>query len=130
MSRYHGKKGVVYMSSSAGGNASVITLSEWTLNRATDKVDVSSFGDSNKVYVQGLKDVQGTLSGFWDSADDKLFDAAESVDGAKLYLYMSSDAPGLFFSGLAWLDDSMSVGVNGAVTMNSSFVAAGSWSRA
>jgi hypothetical protein len=91
---------------------------------------VSSFGDSNKVYVQGLKDVQGTLSGFWDSADDKLFDAAESVDGAKLYLYMSSDAPGLFFSGLAWLDDSMSVGVNGAVTMNSSFVAAGSWSRA
>jgi hypothetical protein len=129
VAKYHGKKGVVYISTSGSGNASSITLTEWTLNMATDKVEVTSFGDANKTYVQGLKDTQGTITGFWDSADTKLFDAADSTDGIKMYLYPSSDASGLYFYGPAWLDASITTGVSAAVAMNGSFVANGSWGK-
>lgn len=128
--KYHGKKGVVYASTSASGSASqVATLSEWTLNMATDKVEVTCFGNANKTYVQGLKDLSGTLSGYWDSDTDSLFDAADSTDGLKLYLYPSSDAASLYFYGPAWLDMSINTAVNGAVTMSGNFVANGSWGR-
>lgn len=130
MSRYHGKRGVVYASRTGSGTASpVLSQSKWTLDQATDKTDVTAFLDANKVYVQGLKDLKGTISGWWDSADDTLFDAADSADGAKLYLYPSLDAPSFFWSGPAWLDAKIDVDVKGAVTVESTFTAAGSWAR-
>lgn len=129
MARYHGKKGAVYMSTSGSGTATWITLSQWTLNMPTDKAEVTSFGDGNKTYVQGFKDISGTLSGFWDDTDAKLFQGADSTDGVKLYLYPSSDAAAKYFYGTAWLDSSIDVGVNGAVTESGNFVAAGTWGR-
>lgn len=129
MARYHGKKGLVYISTSGSGSASVITLAEWALNMATDKVEVTSFGDANKTYVQGLKDVQGTLSGFYDDTDTKLFTAADSTDGIKMYLYPSSDALAKYFYGPAWLDASVNVPVGGAVSVSGNFSANGSWGR-
>ena len=96
---------------------------------ATDKVEVTSFGDANKTYVQGLKDLTGTLSGFWDETDTKMFNAADSTTGCKLYLYPSSDAISKYFYGPAWLDASINVGVNGAVTMSGNFSANGSWGQ-
>ncbi len=127
MPKYAGRKGVVYLSTSGTGNAAPINLTEWSLNMATDKIDVTSFGDANKTYVQGLRDLTGSFRGFWDSADPKLFQAAKSADGCKLYLYMSSDAAGLYFYGPAWIDASISVGVQGAIEINGDFAAAGSW---
>ena len=129
MPKYHGKRGVVYISTTMAGTASPVQLTEWTLNMATDKTEVTSFGDANKTYVQGLKDLSGTISGFWDSANDALFDAADSADGVRMYLYPSADAPTIFWEGPAFLDASISVGVGGAVAMSGSFVAAGSWTR-
>lgn len=129
MSRYHGKKGVVYISTSAAGAASVVTLSKWSLNLSTDKVETTSFGDANKTYVQGLKDVQGSISGMWDDTDTKVFPAADSTDGIKMYLYPSSDAPTKYWYGPAWLDASIDVDVNGAVAISGSFSANGSWGR-
>lgn len=129
MSRYHGKKAVAYLSITGSGSASLIQMADWTLNMATDKVEVTSFGDANKTYVQGLKDISGSLSGFWTDSDTKLFDAADSTDGCKLYLYMSSDASGLYFYGPAWLDSSINTGVNAAVAVSGNFVANGSWGK-
>lgn len=130
MPKYHGKKGVVYASTSGTGNATMIAqLSEWSLNMATDKVEVTCFGDANKTYVQGLRDISGSISGYWNSASDDLFDGAESTDGIKLYLYPSSDASAQYFYGPAWLDMSISDPVNGAVTISGSFAANGSWGR-
>ena len=130
MARYHGQKGVVYMSTTAAGTAARAgSLSGWTLDLTTDKADVTSFGDSNKTYVQGLKDIKGTLSGFWDSAEDPLFDGSESSDGVKLYLYQSADYTNAYFYGPAWLDASIDVKVNGAITISGNFVAAGAWGR-
>lgn len=129
MSRYHGGKGRVMMSVTAAGAAVALTLSGWTLNRATDRAEVTSFGDLNKTYVQGLPDIQGNVNGFVDSADDRLFDASESTDGVKLYLYMSTDALGIYFYGPAWVDASIEVPVSGAVSMSGSYAANGSWGR-
>ena len=130
MARYHGNKGVVYSSITGSGTAtSVASLSKWSLNMATDKVDVTAFGDLNKTYVQGLRDVKGTLSGFWEDSQDVLFDGSESTDGVKLYLYPASTAPTVYFYGPAWLDASIDVGVSGAVTLSGSFVANGAWGR-
>lgn len=130
MARYHGKGGVVYMSTTGTGTATaVVSLSEWTLNKNTDKAEVTSFGDANKTYVQGLPDISGSISGFFDSSDDTLFDAAESPDGVNLYLYPSELAPSIYHCGPAWIDASISVPVSGAATVSASFVANGSWSR-
>jgi hypothetical protein len=106
-----------------------VSLSQWSLDKATDKIDVTAFGDLNKTYVQGLPDIKGSLAGWFDSADDALFDGSESSDGIKMYLYPSSLAPSIYHYGTAWLDASISVDVKGAASVSGSFVAAGSWGR-
>lgn len=128
MSVYAGRKGLIYLSTTGTGAAtSVIKLNAWTINKATDKIEVTAFGDANKTYVQGLPDVQGTLGGFWDDTETKPFSAAGSSDGCKLYLYPSSDKLTSYHYGPAWLDMSMEVSVSGAVTISGSFAANGSW---
>jgi len=130
MARYHGSRGAIYSSTTGAGTAALlVSMSKWSLDMATDKEEVTAFGDSNKLYVQGLRDIKGSVSGFWDSADDSLFDASESTDGVKLYLYPSALAPTLYFYGPAWLDASIDVDAKGAVTVSGDFVAAGAWGR-
>jgi len=129
MPKYAGKDGVVYMSTTASGTATVICLSKWSLDANTEKIETTSFCDANRVYIPTLKATAGTLSGFWDAADDKLFQAADSVDGCKLYLYPTKNIPTKYWYGPAWLDYTIEVDVQGAVTMEGSFSAAGSWGR-
>lgn len=130
MARYHGSRGAAYLATTGSGTAApAVSLSAWTLDRATDKADVTAFQDSNKTYVQGLPDIKGTLSGFFDSSDDALFDGADSSDGVKLYLYPSTLAPTIYHYGPAWLDASISVDAKGAITVSGSFVASGAWGR-
>lgn len=95
----------------------------------TDTVEVTSFGDVNKTYVQGLPDVSGQFSGFWNDLEDKLFQASSSADGCKIYLYMSADAPSKYFYGPAWLSVSITNSVSDAVKITGSFTANGPWKR-
>jgi hypothetical protein len=126
--KYHGRHGVVYMSTTGTGVATnVAQLTEWSIDMATDKVDVTAFGDGNKTYVQGLKDLSGSFSGFWNDAADTIYDAAASADGVKMYLYPSSDASGKYFYGPAWVDMSVSTSVSDAVKISGSFSANGTW---
>src|SRR3990167_8784877 len=95
MSAHSGRTGVVYLAieSSTGVATLTVKMNAWTLNRATDKYEVTSFGDTNKTYVQGLPDVQGTISGVWDDTETKPFGGAASSTGVKLYLYPDSTVP-------------------------------------
>lgn len=129
MAKYHGRKGLIYMSASGTAAATTFAnMTAWTLNANTDKVDVTAFTDTNKAYVQGLKDIQGTFQGFFDdSASAALFTAADSSDGVKLYLYPSSDAIAKYAYGPAWVDASIATSVNGAVTVSANFAANGAW---
>jgi hypothetical protein len=85
---------------------------------ATDKIEVTAFGDLNKTYVQGLPDLQGSFKGFWDDTESKPFTGASSTDGVKMYLYPSSDAPTKYWYGPAWLDVTMDVPVSGSVSIS------------
>jgi hypothetical protein len=130
MAKYHGQRGRVYLSTSGAGTAvQAVALSSWSLDMPTDRVEVTAFEDTNKVYVQGKKDISGEFSGFWDDTDDALFDAADSTTPVKLYLYPSADAATRYFYGTAWVDSSIEVGVDGAVTVSGSFQAATAWGR-
>lgn len=130
MARYHGKKGVVYMSTTgSGAAASVVGMKSWSLNMPTDKVEVTAFGDSNKRYVQGLPDATGDLSGWWDDTSDTLYDASRSTDGVNMYLYPSTDAPTKYWYGPAWVDFSINTPGDGGIEVTASFVANGAWGQ-
>jgi hypothetical protein len=129
MAAHAGRTGVVYLAieSSTGVATQTVKLNAWTINRATDKYDITSFGDTNKTYVQGLPDVQGTISGFWDDTETKPFAGAASSNGVKMYLYPDSTSATKYAYGIAWLDVSIETPVSGAVTISGNFAAANSW---
>ncbi len=129
MAKYHGKRGIVYFSTTGTGAAvNVANLSSWSLNFATAKAETTSFTETNKTYVQGLKDVTGDFQGFFDDVTTAaLFTAADSADGIKAYLYVSSDATTRYFYGPSWIDCSIAVPVGGAVTVSGTIAANGSW---
>ncbi len=130
MARYHGKKGVVYISTTGSAAATAaVAMRSWSLNMPTDKVEVTAFGDSNKQYVQGLPDVQGQIAGWWDDTYDNLYDASRSADGVKMYLYPSSDAPSKYWYGPAWVDFSIDTSNDAGVAVSASFSANGAWGQ-
>ena len=129
MARYHGKKGLVYLSTTGSGTATSFTpLNAWSYDRSVDTVETTSFGDTNKTYVQGLPDARGSFGGFYDDTTvATLNTGAGSTDGIKIYLYPSSDALTKYFYGPAWSSYSVSTGISQAVQITGSFVANGSW---
>lgn len=128
MARYPARNAVMYLSTTKAGTASaVLGVAEFTVNAEQEKIDVTCFGDANKVFVPGLPELSGDFGGFWDDTESKIFAAARSVDGCNIYLYPSATAPTKFWAGPAWLDVSMDCAVAGAVQISGSFAAAGSW---
>jgi len=112
----------------------VVSLNAWKASFKTDKEDVTCFGDTNKVYVPGMKDVSGTVAGFWNSdpaASGILFDAADADTPGKLKLVpndSTAEAP-FFWSGLAYLDAEIDCSM-AAPKVSGEFMAAGPWTRA
>lgn len=128
--RISGSHGQVKMDPTGTGGVGLVlvaNLNKWTLNLATDKIDVTCFGDANKVYVQGLPDIKGTIGGVYDSGDLSIFNVALGTTAALLNLFPSSLDTATFFGGKAWLDSAIDVDAKGAVTITSNFVAAGPW---
>lgn len=53
MARYHGKRGVVYLSTTGTGTATTtVSIASYEASFATDKVEVTSFGDPNKTWTR------------------------------------------------------------------------------
>lgn len=130
MVKYPGRKGAVYMSLTGTAVATPVNgLSTWSVDQSQDNIEVTVFGDANKTYIPGIKDLKGAFSGFWDDAELKIFSGADSADGVKLYLYPSSDRPLSYHYGPAWISASMETGVNDAIKISANFVANGSWGR-
>lgn len=111
----------------------LVSTKSWKLSLKTDKINVTCFGDGNKVYVPGLKDVSGSLAGFWNSADFTLFRATDAETPGFLQLIPNTTdsvgSPGIVpnFSGLAYLDADIDCTVEGAPAVSGTFVAAGTW---
>jgi hypothetical protein len=129
MARRHGSKGSVEMDPTGGSTAvPVASLNSWSLDMARDRADATCFGDTNKVWVQGLPNIEGEIGGIWDeAASQPLFEVALGDVAAFLKLIPSTLAPTYLFSGLAYLDAGIEVAHDGAITVNGSFAAAGPW---
>jgi hypothetical protein len=127
VARLHGRDGQIRI-----GNGSPYTvigsLSGWNLSFTRDKVETTSFGDTNKTYLAGLQDVSGTFEGFFDTTYIRaLFDAADDSDGTNIRITPNTTVTGYYFTGPCWLDLSISGSVNDAVKVSGTISANGSW---
>lgn len=125
MARIHGRNGRLYANITSGGTAEPITfLKSWSLNFATDNVEVTSFGDTNKTYVAGLPDCSGSYSGHFDDATAQFYTAAVDGVARKFYLYPSTSATGTYWFGTALFDFNVESAVDAATTISGDFNAA------
>lgn len=126
MARMAGRNARLYASITSGGTAeSIAFLNTWSIDFSTTRTDVTSFGDTTRVYVSGLPDAQGQYAGFMDAATAQFYTAAVDGVARKFYLYPSTvDAAGVYFFGTALFDFSVATGVDDAVTISGSFAGA------
>jgi len=120
---------VLWDPTGAGTPAELASINAWTLSLATDRIEVTCFGDTNKVYVPGMKDVSGTVGGFWNSEDTALVEAADQETPGTLKLVPNDTEPTFFWSGLAYMDAEINCGVNEAPSLTGTWSAAGPWTR-
>lgn len=127
-----GRYGQVFWDPTGAGGATlveIISLNAWTLSLKTDRIEVTCFGDENKVFIPGMKDTSGTVGGFWNSADTTLVEAADAPTPGMLKLVPNSTEPTFFWSGLAYMDADIDCGVNEAPAVSGTWSAAGPWAR-
>jgi hypothetical protein len=128
MARRHGRNGRLYLgiATSAASPSAVAFLKQWSADFATDKGDVTAFGDVNKTYLAGLPDIKGSFNGFFDDATAQAYTAAIDGDSRRFYLYPDIvNAPSVYWYGTGFFDFSVDVPVDGVTTVSGSWVAAG-----
>jgi hypothetical protein len=125
MARIAGRNSRLYANVTSGGTAEPITfVKDWSINFATDAIDVTALGDTGKVYVGGLPDAAGDYSGFFDTETDQFYSAAVDGVARKFYLYPVATVTTKYWFGTAIFDFSVQGGVDGAAEVS------GSWSAA
>lgn len=130
MARIHGKRGRLYvgLASDSATAEPVAFLNSWSIDSSTDRVDVTSFGDTNKTYVSGLPDASGNFGGFYDTSTSQLYEASQDGLARKFYLYPDT-SDGDYFWGTALFDFSVSGSATDAVTVSGSWAAASAISK-
>lgn len=131
MGRIHGRRGRIYLgiADDAATATPLPFMASWSINFSTDKVDVTAFEDSNKVYVAGLPDASGDFSGFFDDASAQTYTAATDGLPRKFYLYPNRSVATTYFFGTILPDMSVNASVSGAVEVSSSWNAASTISK-
>jgi hypothetical protein len=125
--KLHGKNGAIYIGGPKGTGTKVATKNEWTLSLGRDYVDATTFGDTNRTYLVGLRDVSGTFAGLMDVSGDLLVNASSS-DIVELYLYADDgSSPILIGSGPSLIDAQINASNADAIRVSGNFRAAGNW---
>lgn len=125
MPRQHGRNARLYMGITSGGTAEPVAfLRQWSISFTTDNVEVTAFGDTNKVYVAGLPDASGSYSGFYDDATAQMFTSSQDGIARRFYLYPSTTNATQYFFGTGLFDFSLETTVDGANTISGDFQAA------
>jgi len=132
-----GRNGLVKWDPTGVGGATAVAIASiksWKLSMKTEKINVTCFQDQNRVFVPGLPDLSGTLTGFWNSADMSLVEATKLTTPGHLVLIPdTTDLDGgtpsapFAFEGPAYLDAEIDTNVEGAPALSGEIVAAGSW---
>lgn len=124
MARIHGRNGRLYVGIASGGTAEPIAfLNKWSMSFSTDDVEVTAFGDTNKTYVAGLPDVDGSFAGFYDTATAQTLTAATDGVARKFYAYPDNTSTSQYWFGTAIFDFAVSTGVGEAATVSGNFKA-------
>jgi hypothetical protein len=124
MAERHGMNSRVYI------NGAVVKLTRAGVSMSRDRTDVSGFGDGNKYYVLGKKDLSISISGFWNDANDALFDSADASSSVPVIFYPDFvNAPTQYWYGPGLVDASIESDSNGAVGISGTIVAADNWTR-
>jgi len=85
----------------------IASLNAWTGNFSCEYEDVSCYGDTNRVFVPGLRSCEGTIGGFHNSQELALYKAAEATTPGLLELVPNSTEPNMAWTGQAYLDASI-----------------------
>ena len=86
--RRHGRNSRLYINLTSGGTPEPVAfIQKWGFDQTSDQPEVTALGDSNKVYVAGLPDFQGTFNGFYDDGTVQTYTAALDGQARKFYLY-------------------------------------------
>lgn len=116
----HGKNGAIYID-----GQKVVDKVEWSLQMNRDYADITTFRDGNKVYAAGLRDVQGSFSGLYNTAGDL---AISKADGEAYTMQLwAEDQVTKVGEGPAYLDASVTASATDAVRLSGNFRAAGGW---
>jgi len=122
VARIHGRNGTIYLGTTNGAAASPLSFAaDWSLNFAVAKADVTCLGDTNLIYVAGLPDASGDMSGFYDDATRQTYDAANDGLNRNFYLYPNKNTLTQYFFGLILPDFSIAGGVAAAVSFKSTW---------
>lgn len=130
MARQHGYKGDVLIDpAGATTYVTVASVKSWTGDFTRDSVDATCFNDASKVTLMGLRNAKGTLEFIWDptTTPDDIFTIAFGDAAVGLKLVPSTLTPTAFFSGMAYLDASLNVSVDGVITGSANWTGAGDW---
>jgi hypothetical protein len=115
--KIHGKNGAIYLFGPKGSAQG---------HKAVAKATV--FGDGNKTYLVGLKDISGTYGGLLDVSGDLMLAMVEE-DSVDIYFY-ADDREGLevlVAHGPGLCDASITASNTDAVRMTGNFRASGLW---
>ena len=126
--KLHGKNAAIYLGGAKGtGGVKVASKTDWTLRRNRDYVDATTFGDTNRTYLAGLPNVEGTFAGFMDTSGDLLLNAATS-DATQIYLYADDGAGDvLIANGPGFIDGNVNASVSDGIRYTGDFRASGNW---
>jgi len=124
VARISGKSGRLYAGITSAGTAEPIAfINSFSLNFATDKQDVTCFGDTNKTYVSGFADATGDFAGFYDDATAQLYTAATDGVARKFYFYPDTTSTTKYWFGTAIFDFSVSDAISGGVAISGGWAA-------
>jgi hypothetical protein len=135
--KLHGKDAAIYLggtyvSASAlpTSGIKVASKTEWTLQRNRDYVDATVFGDTNKTYLAGLPNVQGTFAGILDVSGDLLLAAATSA-AQNIFLYADDGTNGgtvrCVAYGPGFIDGTVNATNTDAIRYSGEFRASAAW---
>ncbi len=125
MAKIAGRNAAIYVGTTTSAQASPLTYqNSWSMSFETEKIDVTSFGNTTKEYVAGIADASGEFAGFYDDASSQTLTAALDGLSRKFYLYPNTNTATQYFFGTIFPDMSVNADVDGAVEVSASWNAA------
>ena len=125
MATIHGKNGRIYLGTNTA--VPISETNEITISFGADYAEDSAHGDTNKSYKPGLFDFEGSIAGWYDTADDTLLTASLAGTQQKMYFYPSRVNSLQYFYGDVFVTlDDLTAPLSDIVGVSFSLRAAGS----